>query len=243
MQYLNTLLRKSMPEQQRIAVDSTPTIHAIHDVINSTAASGSPEIKLPEQFYDTRVRDIVDNIAFEEEYSAFQESQEMRSVGIGALMGDVVEKLVTDVEKRLVRSDLEALSTPSPKLFLAGSHASTLAAIVASLGAVDTEARRKWPPYGSVVSIELFCDMEESYGEESKYKAVSQSSLIGRTPTSNLTSPQKDLLEQHYVRVRYNDKSLIVPGCKGPGRNWRGNESFCTLVRTCVIMAGPFLDI
>ncbi|KAH8433076.1 uncharacterized protein LDX57_010713 [Aspergillus melleus] len=231
MHYLNSLLRDSMPDQQRVAVDSSPTMHAIHDMINSTAASESSEIKLPEQFYNRRVRDIVDMIAFEEEYSAFQESQEMRRVGIGALLGDVVEKLVIDVEQRLPRTDTEVIPGPSPKLFLAGSHDSTLAAIMASLGAVDEKTRRKWPPYGSVVSIELFSDPNGNHDIEAINNTVSTLSSISRTATHKLTSQQKRRLQHHYVRVRYNGQSLVVPGCREMGRNWKGNESFCTLVR------------
>jgi hypothetical protein len=53
-------------------------MHAINDAITTTAASRSSDIHLPEEFYDTKLGDIVDKIAFEEEYSAFQESYEMR---------------------------------------------------------------------------------------------------------------------------------------------------------------------
>lgn len=206
-------------------MDSTPSMHAIHDAITATAASGSPDIRLPEEFYDSRVGDIVDRIAFEEEYSAFQESQEMRRVGIGALLGDVVERMV-------LRAEEQALGMkPSPKLFLCAGHDSTLAAIIASLGAVDATARRKWPPYGSVLAVELFRDSDAACdSEQGKGKDGSDLPCIGRSPTAVLKAQQKRRLEGHYVRIRYNDRSLVVPGCREPGRNWRGNESFCTLV-------------
>lgn len=205
-------------------------MHAIHDLINTTAASESTRIRLPEEFYDAKVRDIVDNIAFEEEYSAFHESPEMRQVGIGGLLGDVVERLVFDAEKRTIGPGNKALSGPSPKLFLAGSHDSTLGAIMSSLGLVDPKARRKWPPYGSVLAVELFHDSAESDRDEAKNESISDSSLIGRTPAPELNPEQMRRLEHHYVRVRYNGQSLVVPGCRETGRNWRGNESFCTLV-------------
>lgn len=231
MKYLNELLRKSMPTEKRVAVDSTPSMHAIHDAITATAATGSSDIRLPEEFYDPKVSDIVDKIAFEEEYSAFQESQEMRRVGIGALLGDVVERMVFQAERQSLSAAKVSALGPIPKLFLCGSHDSTLAAIVASLGAIDTNARRKWPTYGSVIAIELFQknDSETDRGQGKK-DDVSDSAMIGRRPSSALDPEQKRRLESYYVRVRYNDQSLVIPGCRGPGRNWHGNEEFCTLV-------------
>lgn len=94
MRYVNTLLRRYMPTQRPVAVDSKPSMHSLHDMITSTAASGHPAIRLPNEFYDPKAREIVDHIAFEEEYIAYQQNAELRRVGIGALLGDVVERMV-----------------------------------------------------------------------------------------------------------------------------------------------------
>lgn len=215
MEYLNSKLRRYMPNQSQIAVKSTPSMHNLHDIITSTEAAGRPEIRLPEAFYDSKVRHIVERIAYEEEYAPFHESNEMRTVGIGGLLGDVVERMV----QRVQGLDTDA---SVPKLFLAGGHDSTLAGIMASMGAVDAKATGKWPPYASVVAIELF--------KEPSTTDTGNNVPIGRMKLNNLTSGQRDTLDGHYIRIRYNEKSLVVPGCGEPGRNWRGDGSFCTLV-------------
>lgn len=162
---------------------------SLRDAITASAASGSPDIQLPQEFYVSRVGDIVDNIAFEEECSAFEESQEMRWVGIGALLGDVVERMVLRAEEQVLGM------SPSPKLFLCASHDSTLATIMASLGMVDATACRKWPPYGSVLAIELFWDSDAAcVSDQGKGKNISGPPLIDRSPTAVLEARQKHRL-------------------------------------------------
>lgn len=57
---------------------------------------------------------------------------------------------------------------------------------------------------------------------------------IGRTPMSELSEAKKDKLDGYYVRLRYNDEVVTVPGCKPAGKHLEGDESFCTLVcSTC----------
>jgi acid phosphatase len=53
---------------------------------------------------------------------------------------------------------------------------------------------------------------------------------IARRPIEALSAEEKAKLDGYYVRVRYNDKVMNVPGCKEVGKHLDGNESFCTLV-------------
>lgn len=209
-----------MPPTQPVAVDARPSIHALHDLITSTSASDSSVVRLPEQFYEKAVTQIVERISYEEEFGVYHENEEARRLGIGSILGDVVQRMVTTAQ----RQASDALPGSSTKLFLAGSHDSTVGAMAASLGSVDVERSGNWPPYGSVLAIELFQDQDTKRDGES-------SPAIGRTPFSQLSDQQKQSLQHHYVRLRYNNRALVVPGCRSPGRNWRGDESFCTLVR------------
>ena len=217
MEHLNARLRKYMPDRTKLAVKSKPSIHNLHDIITATEATERPDITLPEEFYEPKVRQIVERIAYEEEYAAFHESQEMRQVGIGALLGDVVERMVTKAQNP---NTLQS----GPKLFLAGGHDSTLAGIMASLGAVDGITTGKWPPYASVVAVELFKDRDS----QAVKSAIAKPIL--RTQSKDLSPEQHQSLEGYYVRVKYNDTSLVVPGCGRPGKHWEGDASFCTLV-------------
>jgi acid phosphatase len=98
MDYLNNLISKWMPDSsKRVAVDSHPRLSGIMDTINSTLAHG-PETRLPKEFYDPKGRKIIEKIGVEEWFSGYQESEEYRSLGIGGLLGDVVERMVGSVE-------------------------------------------------------------------------------------------------------------------------------------------------
>lgn len=238
MNYVSSLIGKYVP-QGWISIDGPPKIHAIYDIITSIKATDN--IRLPEAFYDEKLVQIVDHLAYDEEFASYGENKEMRIVGIGAMLADVVERVVSRVEldanlalqagstddDHNKRFKLESKDT---KLWLYGSHDSTLAAVMASLGADKIiEGQRRWPPYGSVLAIELFRDMKN---EDAILQTNSGSGChrpISRTPTKHLSQAQKARLRGYYIRLRYNNRSLAIPGCKLPGKNWNGDGAFCTL--------------
>lgn len=268
MDYLNRLISKWMPPSSpRVAVDSHPRLSGIMDTINSTLAHG-PETRLPSEFYNEEGRAIIDRIGTEEWFSGYQESTEYRKVGIGALLGDLVSRMSGSVEKNGndgmlgVGGDYGKVGTGRAgenaiKFAMSGCHDTTLAAILASLGAFEGE---KWPPYTSHIAFELFqkTDSPSSTitttdttpqheatttltGKKPWYSVLlggtnasttpTQPTAIGRRPMPELTDAKKQKLNGYYVRVRYNDRVKTIPGCKLPGNHLEGDESFCTLVR------------
>jgi acid phosphatase len=252
MEYLNKLIGKWMPEpSKRVAVDSHPRLSGIMDTLNSTLAHG-PETRLPKEFYDLKGRAIIDKIATEEWFSGYKESEEYRVLGIGGLMGDVVSRMVGFVRHSggdgLLEIGGKTGSTGTGrggekdiKFALSGCHDTTLAAVLSSLGAFDGEA---WPPYTSHVALELFRKTHPSLMESKNASASStstgwfssfrgkspQQTSIARRKISELSETEKSKLEGYYVRLRYNDKVMRVPGCKAPGKHLEGDDSFCTLV-------------
>ena len=248
MAYINNLIGKYIP-QKPITLAGTPKIHAIYDGITSTLATDkASSIHLPEAFYDKKLREIIDRLAYEEEFGGYSENGEMRAVGIGALMGDVVEKMVLRAEHN-ERTSPDSTSTDGgsntkghvnqdeTKLWLHGSHDSTLAAVMASLGADEQiKGELRWPPYGSVLAIELFRNTKAKESSLNPRSYQSSQSLIhqshrpiSRTPASELSDIQKSHLQSYYVRLQYNNRPLAIPGCKLPGNSLDGNGSFCTL--------------
>ncbi|KAI0598523.1 putative acid phosphatase [Biscogniauxia sp. FL1348] len=255
MAYLNKLYGKWMPpEAPRVAVDSRPRLSGIMDTINSTLAHG-PETKLPKEFYDPKGREIIEKIGVEEWFAGYKESQEYRVLGIGGLMGDVVSRMVGSVERSTADGEYEVARSPgkgaTPIRFgLSGCHDTTLAAVLASLGAFNTD---KWPPYTSHIAIELF---RKSGGNNSSPVQGQQPATppppppakggwfgslfssakpgnpppgIGRKRSDELSPEEKAKLSGYYVRLRYNDEVMSVPGCKPRGKHLDGDESFCTL--------------
>ncbi|KAL9633569.1 MAG: hypothetical protein Q9164_004624 [Protoblastenia rupestris] len=253
MAYLTSRISKWMPNSSNVAVDSHPRLSGIMDTINSTLAHG-PETRLPAPFYDSKARAIIDKIGVEEWFSGYKESNEYRQTGIGGLAGDIVARMVgsaaksgnEDLAGRDGESTKEAGKELQVKFGMSGCHDTTLAALLASLGCFEGES---WPPYTSHIAFELFQESGSSsqslnldkptattksplqtlFGSKDKPNLPEQS--ITRKPTTALSTPEKQILNGHYVRVRYNDKPMTVPGCRLPGKHLEGDESFCTLVR------------
>jgi acid phosphatase len=59
-----------------------------------------------------------------------------------------------------------------------------------------------------------------------------KSSPVGmaRQKIESLNEGDRATLDGYYVRIRYNDKVMKIPGCKAAGKHLDGDESFCTLV-------------
>jgi len=275
MDYLNTLISKWMPENsKRVAVDSHPRLSGIMDTINSTLAHG-PETRLPEEFYDKRGLEIIDKISVEEWFSGYNESQEYRSLGIGALMGDIVSRMVGSVEENGSDGLIEVGDTDGAlargrggetaiKFGLSGCHDTTLGGVLVSLGAFGNES---WPPYTSHIAFELFRKADLPEPSPVKKRKLEETSLvsasgdpkvrkgwfgrifgdssgkvtdengdvntplgIARKKVDELPESERSKLDGYFVRIRYNDKVMSVPGCKAPGKNLDGDGSFCTLV-------------
>jgi acid phosphatase len=267
MDYLNSLYSRWMPASSpRVAVDSHPRLSGIMDTINASLAHG-PSTKLPPVFYDEKGREIVDKIAVDEWFAGYKENVEYRKLGIGALVGDIVDRMVSTAVEGGWHSET-ASRTPSRgkpiRFALSGCHDTTLAAILASMGAYENE---KWPPFTSSIAIELFSTatndrrrgtdtaggiLEEfsnpsdgsSSGKPSSFlsyligrpssQSVSSpstpSSEIARVPLSDLPGPTRKTLRQHYVRIRYNDRPMRIPGCAAkPSNHLPGDDTFCTL--------------
>jgi acid phosphatase len=139
------------------------------------------------------------------------------------------------------------------KFAMSGCHDTTLAAALVSLGAFENE---KWPPFTSHIALEMFKKRAASstrpistpapiqhlptqksqswwsslFGSTTSFKEE-RPELIGiaRKPVTELSQAQRDDLKEYYVRVRYNDKIMQIPGCKAQGKHLEGDTTFCTL--------------
>lgn len=259
MAFLTKKLGKWMPDDSpKVAVDSRPRLSGILDTVNATSAHG-PQTKLPSEFYDPRVKQVLEKIAVEEWFEGYKDSQEYRTLGIGALLGDVVSRMAGSAEQSTADGEYEVMQRSgagagaTPVRFgLSGCHDTTLAAIVASLGAFG---KNDWPPFTSHIAVELFSHADKPASSPAAasrttswlpaFLGGSRAGVpppgIGRKPTADLTDSEKQRLQGYYVRVRYNDQPITVPGCRAPGKHLDGDESFCTLVRPPAPITEDFL--
>ncbi|KAF2845655.1 histidine acid phosphatase-like protein [Plenodomus tracheiphilus IPT5] len=260
MSYLSSKLSKYMPNEAKVAVDSRPRLSGVMDTLNATDAHG-PDTKLPKEFYDPKLRAIIDKIAVEEWFKGYTESVEYRTLGIGGLMGDVTSRMTASA-RHTTADGLVEVGSPTGKgrggetaikFAMSGCHDTTLAGVLTSLGAFDGE---KWPPFTSHIALELFkarntstpptptsipppqqptlaSTTRQSWWSSLFSTAQTPSSStpqsIARKPVSELSQAQRNELKDYYVRIRYNDKIMQVPGCKAEGKHLNGDTTFCTL--------------
>jgi len=251
MDYLNSRIGKYMPAKSpQVLVDSHPRLSGILDTVNSTRAHG-PDTRLPAEFYEEKVLAIIDKISVEEWFEGYKQNQEMRKLGIGALAGDITEKMVAHAETvgppgvdRKHAADGQPL-----RIGLSGCHDTTLAPLLASFGAYDDEP---WPPYTSHLAFELLRKVSTTppppspgitrtwwssfFGAATASSPSAASILssggaarIGRRSASSLSEAERARLQGYYVRIRYNDRVMRVAGCRAPGKHLEGDESLCTL--------------
>ncbi|MCJ1379533.1 hypothetical protein MMC17_002634 [Xylographa soralifera] len=142
---------------------------------------------------------------------------------------------------------------------MSGCHDTTLAAVLNSLGAFENEKWppytshiavelfRKTPLTNAEAAPARSSSNEasriQSGGTErqsfwsslfgaAKRKAALEAPFprgIARQKVDELSAANKKKLDGYYVRVRYNDRAMVVPGCKAVGNHLDGDESFCTL--------------
>jgi acid phosphatase len=237
--YINKQIGKWMPADSPVVkVDSHPRLTGVMDTVNATLAHGSAT-KLPKEFYDEKLISHMDRICTEEWFAGYTMSNEYRKLGIGGLVGDIVQNMVK-------RTQAESF-----KISLNGCHDTTLAATLASFGAFDIE-KDNWPPYSSSISIELFKSRSSTGtstpaspsgtvwpSKEKSWWSTLFSSASTSTSTPPASSTRKNLaemsvteragLDNHFVRMRYNDRPVTIPFCKPPGNHRAGDESLCTL--------------
>jgi acid phosphatase len=245
MAFLTKRLGRWMPEDSpRVAVDAHPRLSGLMDTINATAAHG-PETRLPSEFYDPKVKQIIEKIGVEEWYDGYKESIEYRTLGVGGLLGDIVARMVGSAEGSTADGQYEISESGTPIRFgMSGCHDTTLAGTLASLGAYNQKA---WPPFTSHIAIELFRQanapppppasivtttswLPSIFGGSSAPKPGTSPPGIGYKRTSDLSANEKQTLQGYYVRIRYNDQPVTIPGCRSVGNHLEGDESFCTLV-------------
>lgn len=181
-----------MPDGCTIAVDSKPwKLHGILDTISSATAQPEMHKYLPIEFFDTEMRVAMERICAEEEFAGYVYSQEFRELGVGKALAETVQRML----------DMRSQTTHSARLCLLSCHDSTIAGILASLGAM-AEPDWYWPPFAAFLAIELY-----------------------RGQPNKTTQGQP-----WYVRVSYMGKPLKLPIALAGGNHLPADETLCKFV-------------
>lgn len=190
------------------------------------------------QFYDDKVRKNTDRITTEEWFIGYQESNEYRKLGIGSLVGDLAQGMVEHTSGTPREGEKEPF-----KMKLSGCHDTTIAATLAALGGFEVD-KDHWPNFTSSIAFELFKSKDAASSASSSgavwpskekswwyslFSSPKSSGPNAREPLVTIPESEKQKLEGHYVRIRYNDKPITLPFCRPQGKHLEGDESFCSL--------------
>lgn len=115
---------------------------------------------------------------------------------------------------------------------------------------LDAFGDSTWPPFTSHIALELFkrpatiadkkiilhrdktAESSKNTGShESKFSEPMGKARAARKKVEDYSEEDQSLFDDYFVRIRYNDDVMVVPGCAEPGSHLEGDKSFCTLVR------------
>ena len=114
----------------------------LSDMINAPHAAPDERTRLPEEFFDESAREIMDRVLMEEENAGCAENSEYRTLGIGPMLSEVVQRMVSKARSGMLRDSdtrTEGKNATMAPIALFRCHDSTLAATLVSLGALGGE--------------------------------------------------------------------------------------------------------
>ncbi|KAJ3234355.1 hypothetical protein HDU81_001463 [Chytriomyces hyalinus] len=173
----------------------------------------------------TQLSTVANELLFHSFRDAGDKDPRVFRLGMGRVLGDIcavmssrfdstqVERTVNDAAvaatiqtyvKDLVPAEAEMKDL---KLAVFSGHDTTIAPLIASLGAYRGYVAEIWPPFGSHVVFEV----------------------VEHVPSKLASSHQQPSIDNHYVRVRYNSDPLKLPFCQGRGSHFSGDPSLCRL--------------
>ncbi|KAG1811722.1 phosphoglycerate mutase-like protein [Suillus subaureus] len=170
-------------------------------ILDTVRSAAAHGFRVPPEFMDDNVIGVIEAAVTAEWFDI--KSEDGRRLGMGRLLADASEKM-----QRKIQLD----SKDPTKLLVHTTHDSTLAALLCTFDVFDD----KWPPFTSSVTFELF---------RKRIPASQQTNIPGLRALSSFWRPR----DEHYVRMRYKNKNMVLPMCAEEGKHLPGSPEFCTL--------------
>ncbi|KAG6865445.1 hypothetical protein C0991_002521 [Blastosporella zonata] len=200
LQHLDAHLSKYL-NGNPVRVDGKPRASGIMDTIRAAIAHG---IQVPPEFKDEQIVGTLERAIVNEWFA--DKTEEVRRLGMGRLLDDLTRKMQYKADNG---------SRDPLKVLVHSTHDTALAALCATLDVFDEQ----WPAFTASITFELFRKVETST-QPAADATISQTVLS----KFKLRPPS-----QHYIRMRYQNQSMILPACAGKGKHLPGSPEFCTL--------------
>ncbi|KDN41425.1 phosphoglycerate mutase-like protein, partial [Tilletiaria anomala UBC 951] len=215
-----------------VRVDSHPRLNGILDTVNAAVAHG---ITVPACFRDsahapTSLLREMERAVVAEWFIAYlapdpHKRAKFRRLAMGPFLNSVADRLEAKADSGVSQGGKQGEKL---KLGLYAAHDTSLAGMLCTLDAF----RDRWPAFTASLGIELFKD-ERPHVHQHRF--ARWGSMLG------LGTPAR---APHYVRLRFGDETLRLPGCAAPGKHLaslaagspstsssqgQGHPEFCTL--------------
>ncbi|KAJ7136013.1 histidine phosphatase superfamily [Mycena epipterygia] len=170
-------------------------------VMDTIRAAIAQGVKVPPEFEEKAIVDVIEHAVVNEWFAGYK-TQEVRRLGMGPLLADLSQKMQQKVER----------GADDPlKILVHSTHDTALAALCSTLDVFD----EKWPAFTASITFELF---KRSQPDDSR--SFMQSFL---SPFRAIVIPE------YFVRMRYQNKNMVLPICAEEGKHLAGSPEFCTL--------------
>ncbi|GAA6053194.1 hypothetical protein JCM3770_000022 [Rhodotorula araucariae] len=182
-----------------LRIDSAPRASGVLDTVFVCKAHG---IKVPPELEDLKTLRTLEDAIVHEWFDGYS-NPEYRRLAMGRLLGSLHATL--DAKLRDPHEKRE-----KTRLHVYSCHDTSVAGILNALDAFD----KRWPPFTSHLAVELL-------------RAPAAPSALSRLLPGAAVAPAPPA--QHYVRLRYNARPLVLPACAPAGKHLPGSEGeVCT---------------
>ncbi|KAI5121801.1 hypothetical protein M0805_009793 [Coniferiporia weirii] len=203
-----------------IRVDGQPRASGILDTIRASIVHG---IEVPPEFKDESIVEPIEKAVVAEWFE--DKTEEVRRLGMGRLLGALESKMsaaTKNAPANKSRSGGTDLNNSSPRMLVHSTHDTALAALLATLDVFDD----KWPAFTASITFELFSNANTPDTDDDASPSQQQTTFNVFSPSkSSPSSPPRE----HFVRARYQNRSLLLPFCAARGKHLAGRPEFCTL--------------
>ncbi|KAJ3331668.1 hypothetical protein HDU76_002513 [Blyttiomyces sp. JEL0837] len=170
--------------------DQNLSLTEISTILDALLCAQGAGLELPNGVNKTTLDDLK-QASLELFWDAFQEGgEEIKKLAIGRFLGDLKDFMGEAVK---AKKDYHHLGIFS-------AHDTTVGPVLGALNVFKDDVRA-WPPFGLMLTLELFEDKEKKYY------------LRG---------------SDHYVRLRNNGVPVAIPACSKKGTNYLGDPTLCT---------------
>ncbi|KAG5351363.1 hypothetical protein C0989_006823 [Termitomyces sp. Mn162] len=176
-------------------------VYRIPTTIRAAIAHG---INVPPEFKDKAVVDTLEKAIVNEWYA--DKTEEVRRLGMGRLLDDLSRKM----QHKANHGAQDPL-----KVLIHSTHDTALAALCSTLDVFDEQ----WPAFTASITFELF---KKAAVTPQRAADASFSQIV----LSNFKSRP---VPEFYIRMRYQNKNMILPACAEKGKHLPGSPEFCTL--------------